>query len=432
MLYPLTILLAALLAAAVTAYGSDAAWAAHAHGFEFIMLSRRLQWPLGAMIVIVCLTLLAMIAAGRWRAWWLIGLTPILTLLGHRFLTDPNRAMQVDAAPTFVSANQAGFVRDDDYVVGLSFAGETYAYPFDVLYEDPIVAQARPRQRLLLIWSAYANRAIAAETDWTVKPRELEITSEPANALLVYNSRLGQFINGVTGLTPDGKRPTGFGADIPTIKMPWKTWRQLHPQTLVLRPPDDWIPGAPTQPVAPRYPMPGMPVVSRDRVALIDAPRPLVVRETDVKDKPLNMVAGSFHPQPLLLFRDSIGLIKAFERQANGDLTPRFYPALATGHANAVWTERDTNTWWSEDGRAVDGPLKGEKLKPFVVDDQVYLDVIRYWLPNVLLITPKPQDVGQPPQVVVPHKPSRRSGSRKPRVPAKTAVTAPGRVISSS
>jgi hypothetical protein len=93
--------------------------------------------------------------------------------------------MQVDANAAFVSADQANFVHDSDYVVGLSFAGETYAYPYSILYEDPIVAQARPRQRLLLIWSAFANRAVAAQTDWTVKPRELEIISEPANALLV-------------------------------------------------------------------------------------------------------------------------------------------------------------------------------------------------------------------------------------------------------
>jgi hypothetical protein len=210
------------------------------------------------------------------------------------------------------------------------------------------------------------------------------------------------------------------------VKMPWKTWRALHPDTLVLRPPEGWLAGAPAQPVAPRYPMYGVPVISPDRVALIQAARPLVVKENDVKDALLNMVAGAVHPQPLLLFRDKAGLIRAFERQANGDLTPRFYPALAPGRGStAVWTEKDSNSWWAEDGRAVDGPLKGEKLKPFVVDDQVNLDVIRFWYPDVLMITPKPADVGQPPHAAI-RKPVRRSRARTPAARtarARTAVT---------
>jgi hypothetical protein len=179
--------------------------------------------------------------------------------------------------------------------------------------------------------------------------------------------------------------------------MTWKSWRALHPGTLVLCPPPGWTPGAPTQPAPPRYPMPGLApgrLASTATVALIDGPRPMLVRDSDVTAVPLNMLVGR---DPLLLFRDGAGAIKAYLRQANGDLTPRFYPISIVNHPGFAFSERDSNSFWADDGRALDGPLKGEKLKPFDVDDQVYLDVIRYWYPEAPLLTPQPADIGRAP-----------------------------------
>jgi Protein of unknown function (DUF3179) len=406
-----------MAAAGAVTYGADPGWMRYSHGLELILLSRRLQWPLILASLAGCACLIAMVAAGRWRAVWLIGLAPVLALFAHRFIVDPAGAMDVDTDPNFISADSAKDVADNDYVVGLTFDEQAYAYPYAALYHHPVVVQARPRQRLILLWSAFANRAVAALTDWTVKPRELEIVSEPANALLIYNSELGEFINGVTGLTCDQRRPTGFETCVPTVKMSWKQWRQLHPQTLVLHSSDGVWADGPTGPIPPRYPMGRMPL-SATPVAFIQTPRPVMVREADVTAAPLNLVCGS---DPLLLFRGGDGVMKAFFRQANGDLTPRFYPVSLPGHSSAVLGERDSNSSWTADGRAVEGPLKGEKLKPYDVDDQVYLEVLRFWEPNLQMIVPTPQDVGQ-----APDAPARthRKAARKTRLRRAVAVTA--------
>jgi len=424
MLYPLMILIAATCAAAVTVFGADPAWAAHRHGLEFIMLSRRLQWPLVAFTLTACLAICALVIAGRWRAWWLIGLLPILGLFVERYAMDPMRMRQVAFEAKFVAASEAKFVAGGDEIVGLTFDGEFYAYPYSELYEFPVVAQAKPRRRLVVIWSAYANRAVAAETDWSVRPRELEIVSEPANALLVYNNHIGQFINGVTGLTPDGQRPSGFLANIETVKTTWASWKRMHPATLVLSPPEGWVVGGPTRPIAPRYPIPGADKGGEQMVALIQSPtspsHPVLVKDVDVSTaadgvglRPLNLVSDG---NPLLVFREADGMLKAFLRQANGDLTPRFYPVVATGKTPGVLTEQDSNSGWANDGRAISGPLKGEKLQPFVVDDLVYLSVIKYWYPNATILTPTAADVGELPRPVLvsPRKATRSRGRRAP------------------
>jgi hypothetical protein len=420
-------LTAALAAMGVTAFGSDPRWVAYRHGMELILLSRRLEAPLIALTLASCAAVCGMVVAGRWRAWWLIGLAPILALFVHHFALDPARAMQVDADAQFVAADQATQIADTDFVVGLNFDGESYAYPYNILFQNPIVAQAKPHRRLLLFWSAYANRAYAAEADWTVKPRDLQVVSEPANSLLVYNSELGEFINGVTGLTSDGHRPQGFTGQLPTSKMTWKSWRTLHPDTFVLRPPPGWIAGSPTLPVAPRYPMPGMrpdQAPGTTTVALIDAPRPMLVKESDVTTAPLNMLVDR---NPLLLFHDGGGAIKAYLRQANGDLTPRYFPVSIVNHPNFAFTEHDSNTLWAADGRALDGPLKGEKLKPFDVDEQVYLDVIRFWYPQAVLLAPQPSDIGLPPPA--PASTAHRPGARRARLRHPAAPAVPVRTV---
>ena len=89
MFIPLVLLIFAVLAAGVVAYGASPFWAQYAHGIDAIVWTRRLEWPLVALSLILCLILLGLIVSGKRRAWWLIGLGPILALFVHRFVTDP-------------------------------------------------------------------------------------------------------------------------------------------------------------------------------------------------------------------------------------------------------------------------------------------------------------------------------------------------------
>src|SRR5437763_1197041 len=81
--------------AAVAAYGTSASWAQYPHGLDLILWSRRLEWPLVTIAILLCLGLIALVIAGKRRAWWLIGLGPILALFAHRFVTDPAGAFSI-------------------------------------------------------------------------------------------------------------------------------------------------------------------------------------------------------------------------------------------------------------------------------------------------------------------------------------------------
>jgi hypothetical protein len=409
---PLALLVLAGLAAGVLAYGVHPAWAQYPHGFEFILLSRRLQWPLFAVVLILCVALLGMIISGRRRAWWLIGLSPILALLAHRFVLDPSNTFVVNAQPSFVSATQATFLSDDDWVVGLQNEGDPTAYPFFALYPAPLVVQADQFTPMLLMWSPFANRAVAMKIDRSIKAGELEILSMPANTLLVYNARIGQFINGVTGKTTAGQKPAGFVAEIPTIKTTWRQWRELHPQSRVLMPLAKLRAGiAPSGPVLPFYPMPayakqigsstrpsatrpqvavigtsGMSQISEPTVALICTTQPSAVLDADIANGPVNV---SNLPLAALLLRDPLtGAVKGFDRQVQGDLFPRFRAKTLKAFPAATLADTDTNSAWTSSATAIDGPLKGEKLHPIAVDDGIYLSVLRVWYPDLPILDP--------------------------------------------
>src|SRR5205085_2615341 len=106
--------------------------------------------------------------------------------------------------------DKATFLKAETPVIGLTFEGQPFAYPTGALALAPVIVHADGDKRIMVMYSPYAGRAQAFVVDNTIKPRELDIVSMPADALLVYNSRIGQFINGFTGQTLKNERPEGF------------------------------------------------------------------------------------------------------------------------------------------------------------------------------------------------------------------------------
>jgi hypothetical protein len=402
-LVPLLLIVPAVLAAGVVAYGTLPYWAQYAHGLALIMLTRRLQWPLVTFCVILCLGLVVMIIAGRRRAWWLIGLAPVLALLAHRFTTGAINSLTIVENPPFVPAEGAGaIIKDDDYVVGLVFGDTAYAFPYAQLYTTPVVLQSDQNRRLMLMWSAFANRATAYTIGRGLKARDLEIISMPANALLLYDGRLGQFINGVTARTKTGDRPNGFEQPLATSKLPWRQWRALYPNSRVM----NLAPGAgssvpvaartPTAPVMPMYPLPRKLDLERidanAGVALIGAEHPVAIpsEQLATTTAPLNVSVGT---QLLLVFRDPArDAVRAFDRHIWEDMSPRFSLNRDAKRvaAGAYLIDHDTATGWSAAGVAVDGDKehKGFKLAPVAVEDGLYWGVMRTWYPELPLYVP--------------------------------------------
>ena len=379
---------AAAVLAAVVAYGTHPVWAQYPHGLGLILFSRQVQWPALFLSLAAALAVVALVIAGRQRAWWLLGLAPVMALFAHRFATDPTAGMASIEDPQFVPAAQASFVNDDDFVVGLTFGDKAYAYPYAALYSTPAVVHAQHDKRVLVMWSAMANRAVATTITRAIRARYLDVVSTPANALLLYDTSRGQFINGLTAMTPAGEKPVGFQSTVPTVKMPWRQWRAQRPDTLVMMPAGKLSAKAPRQPLLPSCPMPrGVGgEQAGQQVALVGTTSPAAFLASHLQAAPLNVTADG---APVVAFRDPRSqCVRAFARKLD-DLAPRFKANrdVARAAKGALFVDLDTDTGWNADGVAVDAKkeFRNKKLNPVAAEDGLYWGVMKFWYPKLEL-----------------------------------------------
>lgn len=392
MFLPVLLLFTATLAAAFAAYGTSSQWAVIQGGMDVIQWSRRLQWPLVTLAVLCCLTLLVLIIIGKRKPWWLIGFAPVLALFLHLFVTGSNNEMEIADQPPLVPASKTNFVADDEYVVGVKFEDRAIALPYRQLYRYPVVILSERGRRAAVLWSAPANRAVAFQVNHQVLARELDVVSMPANALLVYNRRIGEFINGVTGLTPAGQAPYGFTHRLQTYTMPWWQWRALHPDTSVTSMPT--LSTALSVPAAPHLPMrlsAEDQKMSGERVILLSTTPPIAIRDKDVTPALLNLDIGEV---PIVIHRqEETGQIKAFERNFAGQASHFIAnPSPQRTAKGVVMVDLQTNTGWTSAGVAVDGDrqIVGQRLKPYTsFDEGQYYGVLKAWYPQLKLITPE-------------------------------------------
>lgn len=394
MLLPLIFITLATIASAIMAYGTHPNWAQYPQGLEIIVWSRKLQWPLIAFAILMCLGLLAMIVTGKRRAWWLIGLGPIVALFAHKFHLQPGAGLGVSDNPALVAADKAVFLADDTYVVGVVFEGQTYAFPYPSLFNSPAVVVQQRDKKFILLWSPYANRAVAVQVERDVRARDLEVVSTPANSTLLYNSRLGEFIVGVTGKNVSGQTPGGFRGSVPITKTTWSRWRTAYPQSQVMPPratrrPPPFNP--PARPILPRFPMPD--VMSgldpRTVIALVQTDKPAALLADTVTDVPTNLSLGE---TPVLLFRDGIGgAIRAYDRRIDQDLFVRLKPVRNPPRPGFVFKDDSTNSYWNRNAVALDGgpEIKGKKLVKLVVEEDLYWGVMKYWYRDLQLYQSK-------------------------------------------
>lgn len=396
----------ATLLAAVVGYGTHPFWAQYPHGLGVILFSRQAQWPALFLSLGAALSVVALVIAGKQRAWWLIGLAPVMALFAHRFATDPSSGMASVEDPAFVAAAEATFVHDDDFVVGLTFGDKAYAYPYAALYSTPVVVHAQHDRRVLVMWSPTANRAVATTIKRDLRARHLDVVSTPANALLLYDTARGQFINGLTGLTTEGAKPAAFVAPVATVKMPWRQWRAHRPDTAVMVPQGKLAANAPRQPLAPSWPMPkgtGGESARRD-VIVVGNQSPAAVASDALHTAPVNLTADG---APVVLFRDPRGgAIRAYARQL-GDLSPRFQltrdPARTA--KGALFVDTDTDSGWNADGVVVEGKkeFRNKRLIPVVVEDGLDWGVMKHWYPRLeLAVVEPPRVVAKAPALPVP------------------------------
>ena len=209
----------------------------------------------------------------------------------------------------------------------------------------------------------------------------------PANALLVYNRKYGQFINGITGQTHDHKTPTGFVRPIPTItKTLWGQWKGMHPSTKVMTPLNLGAPKDPNLPLQPWFAQRPLndQVHPRLRVTMVATTQPIAVQTDQVKEDPLNLTAGD---TPVLLFRDpNTGHARRLQPRHRRP-APHVLPQIRPERKDVYFIDSDTNTLWTSDLRASLRPpgRAKEALAPLGVDENLYWATMKFWLPALEL-----------------------------------------------
>jgi hypothetical protein len=241
---------------------------------------------------------------------------------------------------------------------------------------------------LILFWSASANKATAVSINGEVHGRDLEVVSTPGNALLIYNSRDGQFINGITAKTPSGAQPSGFAQPVVAVKEMWADWRDQNPQTQVMTPVKPIVNIESAVPLLPNNPMPpSAPQGTQHRlICIIPGSVPIAIPSDEITETPLNLSAGT---TPVLVMRDPrTEQVVAFDRHVQSDLTPRFASITDPRRPNAALIDVDSNTEWTDGGAVIPGagPIRRGQLTTIAVEDGLYWDVMKFWYPNLKLV----------------------------------------------
>jgi hypothetical protein len=346
------------------------------------MLTRRLEWPLIFLCLGLCMVLLGLVIANKRRVWWLLALAPVLALFVFRFGPASRQRLYILDAPTFVSA-QSDFVPAQDWwVVGVVFEDQAYAFPYWALWNTPVVFVTDYDKRMVLMWSARANRALAFRVAREFKARDLEFVSTPMDSPLIFDRRLGQFIVALTGRTASGGDPVGLGESLPCARTTWSAWRRKYPGTKVLRGYE--TSGAPVAPVLPSARGTSVDGALTETSIMLVRTKPDVAIATDsLANLPANVVAGQ---KRLLIVRDASNRrLRVFDRNVQQDLYPTFTTRVDRRHQQVTMIDSDTNSLWSDDGTAIDGPLKGTQLTQYPVEEGLYWGVMKYWYPELTL-----------------------------------------------
>jgi hypothetical protein len=86
----------------------------------------------------------------------------------------------------------------------------------------------------------------------------------------------------------------------------------------------------------------------------------------------------------VLVIRDPrTGAIRAFDRRVQTDLFPTFHLRKTARLSESAMQDTDSGSWWSVNGKAIDGPLKDSQLREIPVTTLVWYNVMKYWMPDL-------------------------------------------------
>lgn len=163
---------------------------------------------------------------------------------GTKFLVHPDRLMQgcpsMDCIPSiddpsFVSADGADWLQEDERVIGVEEEVETKAYPLKILSSHEIVNDRIDGEPIAVTYCPLCRSGVTYSREIGNQTLEFGVSGKLLNAnLVMYDRGTESYWNQIEGKAIVGPR-TGQELDLKFSSITtWKDWKEGHPDTKVL------------------------------------------------------------------------------------------------------------------------------------------------------------------------------------------------------
>jgi len=137
--------------------------------------------------------------------------------------------------PRFVAADDAGFLRGKDRVLGVSRNGVAKAYPIKIMDRHEVVNDRFAEESIVVTWCplCYSGMSFAVqfgEQNLTFGVSGLLYNSD----VLLYDYRTGSLWSQLLSLAISGPLKGYKIPAVPTAHTTWQDWQRRHPDSLVL------------------------------------------------------------------------------------------------------------------------------------------------------------------------------------------------------
>ncbi|MFT5716146.1 MAG: hypothetical protein ACJAWS_001366 [Oleiphilaceae bacterium] len=137
--------------------------------------------------------------------------------------------------PVFVSLDKASFLKDDDRVLGVSFNGVSKAYSLSILNYHELVNDVFNKHPVVVSFCPLCGTGMAFDALNDGKKREFGVSGLLYNSdLLMYDRQTDSLWSQIEGRAISGSAKGQRLKRLAVTHTSWKSWRDHHPNTLVL------------------------------------------------------------------------------------------------------------------------------------------------------------------------------------------------------
>ncbi|MFQ5346506.1 MAG: DUF3179 domain-containing (seleno)protein [Rhodothalassiaceae bacterium] len=286
--------------------------------------------------------------------------------------------MTPPANPKLLDVKEAdSLLKDDDMVLGVVNGADVHAYPRDYIARPHFFADVVGGEQLTISYCILCNSGTAFRSELKGRPLKLKCVTAYNNNIIYYDPATRNFIQQLDGAVIEGPDAGAQLDQHPVVQARWGDWKELHPDTKLYYAPEkslrDKMVGAMLQMLIPIRKLakrtkpwhrirgrldPRLPAMSYVYAIEINGERKAYA-ESDLREA--RVINDSVGGEPLVVLYDAqrdVGDI--FSRRVEGRVLT-FSPA--SGADGAIARDDETGSTWRVTGKAVAGPLAGQRLQ---------------------------------------------------------------------